>query len=126
MLNKRKVKDLYLEGYNAVEIAKKLNLNTESVRKCIQRNFSNLKKEHLKSKAEKRDIAKSLNHESSKYMSDRAFILKNRSIYKTLPNGDIVLKKEAYGIVTHDTPRRLVNENKCTYWRNQCNDKKIR
>ena len=81
MLNKRNVKDLYLEGYNAVEIAKELNVSTESVRKCIQRNFSNLKKEHLKSKAEKRDIARSLNHESNKYMSDRAFILKNRSIY---------------------------------------------
>ena len=39
-----------------------------------------------------------------------SFVLKNRSIYETLDNGDIVLKKEARKIVTDDTPRRLKNK----------------
>ena len=46
MLNKEIVKGFYLEGYNAAEIAKKLKVGTDSVRKCIQRNFGNLKLKH--------------------------------------------------------------------------------
>lgn len=36
-----------------------------------------------------------------------------KAFYKTLSNGDIVLNKDIAGIVTTDTPKRLINENKC-------------
>lgn len=110
MLDKEAVRKLYLKGYNAVEIAKKLHSTTEAVRKCIQRNFWAYKQEHEIASAERKEELKAVNHESKKYISDRAFIIRNRSIYKTLPNGDIVLNREVSGIVTWDTPKRLVNE----------------
>jgi uncharacterized protein YjcR len=113
LLYKEDVRELYLKGYNAAEIAKKLCEKVEAVRKCIQRNFSNLKRKHEIALTQRKEEIKAVNYESKQYISDRAFILRNRSVYKTLPNGDIVLNKKVSGTVTWDTPRRLVNENKC-------------
>ena len=113
MLDKGKVKTLYLKGYNAVEIAKNINANKESVRKCIQRNFGDLRLRHEIAEAQRKDASRAIKYESKRYISDGQFILKNRSVYKTLGNGDIVLNQEVSGIVTDDTPRRLVNKNKC-------------
>lgn len=113
MIDKEIVRSFYLQGYNAVEIAKKVSSSTEAVRKCIQRNFGALKLKHEIAVIQRREELKATNYESNRCISDRAFILKNRSIYKTLPNGDIVINKEVAPVVTWDTPRRLVNENKC-------------
>lgn len=113
MLDKERVKAFYVNGYNAVEIAKKLSADKEAIRKCIQRNFGNLKYIHEIAVIKRKEEVKATNYEANKFISDRSFILKNRSIYKTLPDGDIVLNREVSGAVTWDTPRRLVNENKC-------------
>ena len=113
MLDKDRVKELYLQGYNAVEIAHRIKAKTEAVRKCIQRNFNTFDKEkHEEALRIRREVIRATNKESTKYISDISFILKNRYIYKTLPNGDIVLNKDVSGPVTWDTPRRLVNVNK--------------
>lgn len=112
MLDKERVKELYLQGYNSTEIAKLLKAKRETVKKCIQRNFGNLKWMHEDAKAERREILRATNRESTKYISDKSFILKNRSIYRTKPNGDIVLKKECRGEVPWDVPKILVNEYK--------------
>ena len=45
-------------------------------------------------------------------MSDKTFILKNRSIYETKEDGDIVLKKNIGCVLPWDVPRRLTNEFK--------------
>lgn len=113
MLNKEAVKALYLKGYNAVEISKKIDGEVEAIRKCIQRNFSNLKQRHELAVTQRKEEVKAVKYEANRYMSDRTFILKNRSVYITLGNGDIVLNKEVAGTITWDTPKRLVNENKC-------------
>ena len=105
-----------MQGCNGsffVAFFQKVSYNTEAVRKCIQRNFGNLKLKHEIAVIQRKEELKATNYESNRYISDRAFILKNRSIYKTLPNGDIVINREVAPIVTWDTPRRLVNENKC-------------
>jgi uncharacterized protein YjcR len=112
LLDRENVRVLYLKGYNAVEIARKLQASTEAVRKCIQRNFWACRNEHEIAANERKEEAKAINYESKQYMSDRSFIMKNRSIYKTLPNGDIVLNKEVAGTVTWDTPKRLINQYK--------------
>lgn len=109
-IDKNQVKELYLLGYNANEIAKKLKYNVESIRKCIQRNFNHLKNEHEIAVIQRREALKAVNYEANKYISDSAFIKKNRSIYKTNLDGDIVINKKVAPVVTWDTPRRLVNE----------------
>lgn len=111
MIDKERVKILYLQGYDAVEIAKLLRANKEAVRKCIQRNYFLLKEKHLEAKGYRREILKATSKESNAYISNRSFILKNRSIYRTKLNGDIVLKKEHRHNVTWDTPRILPNIN---------------
>ncbi|WP_243447142.1 hypothetical protein [Clostridium perfringens] len=50
-LDKSKVKSLYLDGFSANEIAIRMDSNREAVKKCIQRNFSDLR-EHNKAKRE--------------------------------------------------------------------------
>lgn len=116
-MNKELVKQLYYNGFNSREIAEQLKINKSAVNKCIQRNFRYLKSIHLKKRKSlkfyENEIRRITKYESNQYMSDRNFILKNRSIYKTLPNGDVVINKEVAPVVTWDTPRRLVNENKC-------------
>lgn len=112
LLDKEKIKKLYLQGYNAAEISKSLNLKIEAVRKCIQRNYADLKQKHEIAVVQRKEALRAINYESKRYISDRAFILKNRSVYRTLANGDIVIDKEVAGTITTDTPIRLINENK--------------
>lgn len=104
--------ELYLQGYNATEIAKKLNKSVEAIRKCIQRNYSHLKERHKISTIARKETVRAVNYEANKFISDRSFIKKNRSIYRTKENGDIVVNKKVAPVVTWDTPRRLKNENK--------------
>ncbi|QXE19524.1 DNA-binding response regulator [Clostridium sp. 001] len=113
ILDKEQVKELYIHGFSDSEIAKKLDVKKETVKKCIQRNCSNLKHEHQLAAVQKRETLKAINYEAKKYISDRSFIIKNRSIYKTNSSGDIVLDKKVAPVVTWDTPRRLTNENRC-------------
>lgn len=109
---KKEIEVLYLTGYDASEIAKKLKINVEAVRKCIQRNFSHLRCKHRIAVIERREVIKATNYEANKYMGDSTFVKKNRTIYKTKPDGDIVINKDVAPIVTWDTPGRLANENK--------------
>ncbi len=111
-IDKNQIRELYLEGYNANEISKKLKCNIEAVRKCIQRNFNNLRYKHEIAVVQRRETLRAVNYEANKFIGDSAFIKKNRSIYKTIADGDIVINKEVAPVVTWDTPRRLVNENK--------------
>ncbi len=113
VLDREKVKKLYLQGYKNEEIAKMLSSKTDTIKKCIQRNFNDLKLEHKIAVVQRKETLRALRHESNRYMGERSFILKNRTIYKTLPNGDIVVNRKVSGTITSDTPTRLVNENKC-------------
>lgn len=63
----------------------------------------------------RREILKAVNYQANRYMGDSTFVKKNRSIYKTKPNGDIVLNKKIAPVVTWDTPIRLANENKVRF-----------
>lgn len=110
MLDKEKVKEMYLKGYSAPDIAKSLNASKHAVQKCIQRNMRLLKKSHDAAKAFNKEVEKVTRREARQHMSDKEFIRRNKSIYKTNENGDIVLNKAISGIVSFDTPRRFVNE----------------
>lgn len=112
MVDKNKIKKMYLDGYNASQIAKAVYSTKAAVQKYIQRNLSNYKTEHINAVFNRKQALKAVNYEANKFISDRSFILKNRSIYRTASDGDIILNKSIAGVVTWDTPRRLVNENK--------------
>jgi predicted DNA-binding protein YlxM (UPF0122 family) len=115
-MNKELVNQLYANGLNAKEISEELNVNKSAVNKCIQRNFKNLKPIHLKNRKHlkfyENEVKKITKYESKQYMSDKTFILKNRSLYETKEDGDIVLKKDIGYAIPWDVPRRLTNEFK--------------
>ena len=115
-MNKELVKQLYVNGLNAREISEELNVNKAAVNKCIQRNFKDLKPIHLKNRKYLRfyenEVRKITKYESKQHMSDKTFILKNRSLYETKKDGDIVLKKDIDYAIPWDVPKRLVNEFK--------------
>ena len=114
-INKNEVGKLYITGYDARQISEILCVNVESVRKCIQRNYSHFRNRHQEALRERKDSIKAINYECNRFISDKPFIQKNRSIYKTKENGDIVLNEDLGYIFTADTPRRLNNEFKGCY-----------
>lgn len=110
-IDKELVKNLYISGLNAPEIAKMLNFKSDSIKKCIERNFSLEDKiQHKKARLETKDIEKAINYESTKCMSDSTFIKRNPSIYKTEKNGDIVVNAPDE-FLPWDVPRILKNDN---------------
>lgn len=112
-LNKELVRELYLNGFNSAEIAKELKVNKAAVNKCIQRNFKEFKEIHIRNRRvllfHEKEVKRAVNYESKKYISDKSFILKNRSAYRTKKNGDIVLRNDLDCKMPWDMPRRLVN-----------------
>lgn len=110
MLDKNKVKELYLQGKNAVYISLELGCSVDSVRKCIQRNLADFKTAHLIAKERDKEILKITRKEACNFMSDKDFIKRNPSIYRTAENGDIVINKEVAGALPFDVPKRFNNE----------------
>ena len=115
-MNKELVGQLYANGLSAKEIAEELNVKVGAIKMCIQRNFKEFKAIHLKNRKQlkfyENEVRKITKAESKQYMSDKTFILKNRSIYETKEDGDIVLKKNIGCAISWDVPRRLTNEFK--------------
>ncbi|OPJ63704.1 helix-turn-helix domain containing protein [Clostridium chromiireducens] len=111
MLDKEKVKELYLEGYGSSQISNILKCKPETVRKCIERNFKQFKISHIAIKIRNKEIDRITRHESKQYMSDSTFVRKNRSIYKTNNDGDLIIDRNVAPVTTFDTPRIFRNEN---------------
>lgn len=108
-LDKEKIERLYLKGYNYIEIAKVFNWKPESVRKCIQRNFKELKNQHELERDRRKAIDRALKREVNGFMTSRNFVKTNPSIYTQNSKGDLVLKKGTV-CYTNDTPKVLRNE----------------
>ena len=110
--NINELRKLCIQGFTDSEVARKLNCKKDTIKKCIQRNFGSLKIKHQVALIRRREVLKAVNYQANRYMGDSTFVKKNRSIYKTKPNGDIILNKEVAPVVTWDTPKRLANEYK--------------
>lgn len=110
MLDKEKVKELYQQGKNAEQIAKILSCKSATVRQCIHRNFKDFKIVNMINKIRDKEILRVTENEAKNYMSDAEFIKRNRSIYKTTENGDIILDEKVLGAIPFDVPRRVQNE----------------
>lgn len=120
---KKRVRELYRSGYNANEIAQIITKENEkegihkkttreAIKKCIQRNFKDLKREHKENAKARKELERAISYEAKKYMSDRVLIHENKSAYETRDNGDIVLRKEEEYVFPSDMPKRLVNQDK--------------
>lgn len=108
-LDKDKIERLYSSGYNYSEISKILNCKPESVRKCIQRNFKELKSVHEDERQRRKSIEKALRQEVNSFMSSKNCVKANLSQYKNNRNGDLVLIKNDI-CHTEDMPRIFRNE----------------
>lgn len=111
MLDKQRVKELYLKGENYISIASILNAKPDTIRKHIYRNLREFRNSHEAEKIRRKEIDRITRYESKSYISDNVFINKNRSAYKTDSEGNIVIDKDVAPVISFDTPRRLVNEN---------------
>lgn len=120
------IMDYYNAGYTYKEIANMMFMSERAIKKRVQNWFDSLEndkintlkfKHELERKRRKipiQETIKAINYEATREMGDKAFILKNRSIYKTKDNGNIILKNEneLECKVTWDTPRRFNNDSK--------------
>lgn len=113
-LNKKEVLNLYIKGLTAKEIALILKVKHDAVRQCINRNFKNItieqQKKRVKCIEQKRELDKVLSKEAKRMMSDRNFIINNRSIYKCNRVGNLALKEE-YEIncaIPYDVPKKFI------------------
>ena len=116
------IMDFYNSGYTYEEIAKFMFMSVNTIKTIVNtwikklpttsQDFIRLR--HKIEKNAKKETIKAINYEATKEMGNKAFILKNRSIYKTRENGNIVLKsKEELGCsVTWDTPKNLINDSR--------------
>ncbi len=114
------IMDYYTKGLTCKEIAKKLGLKENTVRTRVNRVMNkmsnkaqlNLREIHNLNRLERKEWDKAVNYEINKEMGKKSFILKNRSVYNSRLNGNIVLKseKELGCSISWDTPKNLVND----------------
>ena len=121
------IMDLYNAGYTYKDIGRIMFMSENTIKSIVKNwidslpapNRERIRKIHRQASFSRRD-RKTIDYEAKKEIGDKAFILKNRSIYNTKRNGDIVLKDESeIGCsVSFDTPRKLINENKEIEYKN--------
>lgn len=114
MINKEKVGELYLKGHSIAYIAKELNCKAGTIRVCIHRNFKSFRKSRMANKIRDKEIDRITRFEDKQYMSDSVFIKKNRSIYETNADGDLLINTKVAPVVSYDTPQKLKNNNSVT------------
>ena len=110
MLDLKEVEKWYLKGCNSTQIAHILNSNPSTVRSCICRHLKDLRTSHFKEQIRRKEVDRITRRESKQYMGDKDFAKRNRSIYVTDKNGDLILNREVAPIVSFDTPRKIINE----------------
>ena len=108
MLNKEKVKELYLLGYNSKEIAKKMGVKQETTKKCIQRNFKECAMEHKKKRLERQDCIRAINSTNNKYIGTEQLIKWNCQSYKYV--NDVLIFDRSRGEIPGDMPSRVKRE----------------
>lgn len=99
-----KIKELYLKGYNAKEIANILDFTHKYIREYISKNLKEYKLEHIKNREINRTIIKAINNMNNSYIGNSALLKWNRQSYDYNENGNIVFN-EKHGTRTLDLPK---------------------
>lgn len=89
-LDKNKVKELYLKGYNAKEISNLLNEKHDTIRRCINRNFADLKFENRKARDLNKDMRRAVDNMNNSFISNSSLLKYNRQSYRYNKNGNLV------------------------------------
>ena len=111
-IDKQKVKDLYLKGYNAKEISnilsriKEVDIKSDTIQRCINRNFSGLKINHIKARNLNKDIKRCVDIINNSFMSNSSLLKYNRQSYKYNKNGNLVFD-EKRGKRPNDLPKNF-------------------
>lgn len=108
-LDKNRVKELYLKGYNSKEISKILSagnqiVKSDTIQRCINRNFSDFKFEHRKARNLNRDIKRSIDTMNNSFISNSSLLKYNRQSYRYNKNGNLVFD-ERIGRKPDDLPK---------------------
>ncbi|CUQ30614.1 hypothetical protein [Clostridium baratii] len=115
MLNKSKVKDLYLKGYNATEIAAIYEATKCAVQKCIQRNTNDSDlKIHKKNRMYMKSAERVIDRTNKRSISDNQLLKWNRQSFTTeKETGDINYNEDC--IAPYDLPLKFKNLDKKEY-----------
>ncbi|MEG1482872.1 MAG: hypothetical protein RSA57_03650 [Cetobacterium sp.] len=105
MLEKSKVKELYIKGYTATEIGKILSSNKKTVEKCVERNFKEFKSEHSIKLYERRDCKKAIERTNNQFIGNAQLVKWNRHSYITNDSGTLIFDKSR-GQAPGDLPTR--------------------
>lgn len=105
MLDKTSVKDLYVRGYTATEIARILSSSKKTVEKCIERNFKEFKSEHIIKLYERRDCKKAIERTNNQFIGNAQLVKWNRHSYITNESGTLTFDKSR-GQAPGDLPIR--------------------
>ena len=114
-LDKNRVKELYIKGYNAKEISNilfeknKVLIKSDTIQRCINRNFSDFKFQHRKARCLNRDIKKSIDIMNNSFISNRSLLKYNRQAYNYNKNGNLVFDIEN-GKKPMDIPKTYYKE----------------
>ncbi len=115
ILDKNKVKELYIRGYNAKEISNilfeknKIHIKSDTIQRCINRNFSDLKFQHRKARCLNRDIKKSIDRMNNSFINNKSLLKYNRQAYNYNKNGNLVFDMKN-GKKPIDIPRTFYKE----------------
>lgn len=93
-LDKNKIKELYLKGYNAKEISNLLNEKHDTIRRCVNRNFADLKFQHRKARDLNRDIKRAVDSMNNSFISNSSLLKYNRQSYRYNKNNNLVFDEK--------------------------------
>lgn len=105
------IKDLYLKGYNAKEIAHMVKKSHGHIRNYISRNLSSYRFEHRKARDLNKSIIKAINTMNNSYMSDKSFLRLNRQSYNYDRKGNLEFDEVTRGTRPTDVPKKIYRKS---------------
>lgn len=109
-LNRERIKELYIKGYNANEISKILELKYDRVRKFIFRNFLEYKDIHKENRTKEKSIKRAIDNDVNSYITNDNFLKFNRQAYKYNENMNITFD-DSIALRTYDVPKTFYCRN---------------
>ena len=106
-----RIKQLYVQGLNAKEIANILGESHGHIRNTINQNLKEFRKEHIKSRDLNKSIIKTVKRMNNSYMSDLSLLKQNRQSFKYDKNNNLEFDKENRESKPADIPNKIYMRN---------------